>query len=289
MNGIHTIIWSNYSLQMNLPKISIKDHLFSHAFSSSNWFKPSYFEWDFKETNGKCTIFTDKDVKSTITPYNIKKYAWLVESPVITPDAYDYVYQNYSNFDLIFTHSKKILERPNALLLPIGGCHLDENEISLDYEKNKLISMMYSFKRFSQGHDLRFKIAEKFGDLVDIMGSGNTGVHLKKINSCKDYAFSIVIENCKEDFYFTEKIIDCFLAGTIPIYWGCPSIGTFFDDGGFLRFDNIDELYDIIKSKDFLIDFYTKNMNKIPENFNKALQYKVAEDYMYIKYKNHLI
>ena len=273
---------------MILPKLSIKDRLFSHAFSSSNWFKPTHFEWDFKSVDGDILFFTDNNASEVKNYQNIKKYMWLVESPFVTPSAYEYVYNNWKQYDKIFTHSKRILERPNAYLLPIGGCHLDENEISYEYEKTKLVSMMYSSKRFAPGHDIRFQIANTLNDVVSLMGSGNTGVHLKKkINSCKDYAFSIVIENCKEDYYFTEKIIDCFLTGTIPIYWGCPSIGNFFNKSGFITFDTLDEITEIVKNKQYLLDFYIKNMYSIIENYNAALKYKIAEDYLWETYLHY--
>jgi hypothetical protein len=60
--------------------------------------------------------------------------------------------------------------------------------------------------------------------------------------------FSIIIENSKEDYMFTEKLIDCFLTGTIPIYYGCPSIGLFFNDKGILHFNNYKECIDILKN-----------------------------------------
>jgi hypothetical protein len=270
------------------PKISIKDNLFCHAFSSSNWFKPTYFEWDFKNVNGEILFFTDKNLKETDSYNGIKKYAWLVESPFVTHDSYEYVYNNWQKFDKIFTHSKKILNLPNSYLLPIGGCHIDEKDISYKHEKKHLVSMMYSFKRFAPGHDIRFQIAEKLSQDVHVMGSGSTGAHVPKINSCKDFAFSIVVENCKEDFYFTEKIIDCFLTGTIPIYWGCPSIDKFFNKNGFLTFETLDELAEILKNKNFLSDFFTKNKPLIIENFNIAMKYKIAEDFLWTKYNEIL-
>ena len=52
-----------------------------------------------------------------------------------------------------------------------------------------------------------------------------------KIDGLRDYRYHFCIENIKRDYWFTEKLIDCFVTGTIPIYWGCPSI-----------FDNISEL-----------------------------------------------
>jgi hypothetical protein len=137
-------------MNTNIPKISIIDNLFSHAHSSSNWFKPTFFEWDFKNVNGDILFFTDNDLHKVNLYSNIKKYAWLVESPVVTPQAYNYIYKNWNKFDKIFTHSKTILEKPNACLLPIGGCHIDENDMSYKHEKNKLVSMMYSFKRFTR-------------------------------------------------------------------------------------------------------------------------------------------
>jgi hypothetical protein len=51
-----------------------------------------------------------------------------------------------------------------------------------------------------------------------------------------------VIENVVDDCWFTEKLLDSFLSGTIPIYCGCPTIGDFFDLQGMLLFTSVDEL-----------------------------------------------
>jgi hypothetical protein len=272
------------------PKYAIKDALFSHAYSTSNWFKPSHFEWDFQNLHNDFVFFTDNNVQDAIQPQyqTYKKYAWLVESPAVTPNAYKYVKDNAHIFDKVFTHSEYLLENENAYLLPIGGCHLDEKDIHLDHVKDRLVSMMYSNKNFASGHGLRHEIASKYSHLVDIMGSGVNGTHVSKIESCKDYAFSIAIENCKEGYYFTEKIVDCFLSGVIPIYWGTDYIGNFFKKEGFLTFNTIEELYDIIKDQQYLIDFYTNHMSDIVENYNLALNYKIAEDYLHTKYSNIL-
>lgn len=37
----------------------------------------------------------------------------------------------------------------------------------------------------------------------------------------------------RREGYFTEKLLDCFLLRTVPIYWGCPNLADFgFDDAG---------------------------------------------------------
>ena len=45
---------------------------------------------------------------------------------------------------------------------------------------------------------------------------------------CKDYMFTIAIENTSHEHYFTEKIINPFFNNTIPIYWGCKKIEEYF-------------------------------------------------------------
>lgn len=259
--------------------------MFAHAFSSSGWFHPTYFDWDRINQHEDFIFITDTKLGDVETIKSVKKYAWLIESPAITTNAYQFVQSNATKFDKIFTHSSELLKLPNSYLVPIGGCFLDNADISSEYEKTKLISMIYSSKQFTEGHKLRFEVANRFGHLMDAMGSGKTGVALpKKISSCDVYAFSIAIENCRRDYYFTEKIIDCFLTGTVPIYWGCPSIGKFFNTDGFFIFNTIDELYDIIRDQNKLIEFYTERGNIILENYNTAMKYKIADDYLYLNY-----
>jgi len=59
------------------------------------------------------------------------------------------------------------------------------------------------------------------------------------------YQFSIAMENTQQDYYFTEKLIDCFVTDTVPIYWGAPSIDKIFDRRGMIQFGSIKELESI--------------------------------------------
>jgi hypothetical protein len=100
-----------------------------------------------------------------------------------------------------------------------------------------------------------------------------------KLKGLKDYMFSVVVENTKKDYYFTEKLIDCFMTGTIPIYWGCPSIGDFFNLKGIIVFDNLLELKD--KLKLCTESYYLDNMDAVIDNHNRAYKYLITEDYIY--------
>ena len=45
---------------------------------------------------------------------------------------------------------------------------------------------------------------------------------------CRDYLFTIAIENTSHDHYFTEKIINPLINNTVPLYWGCKKVEEYF-------------------------------------------------------------
>ena len=63
-----------------------------------------------------------------------------------------------------------------------------------------------------------------------------------------NYRYHICIENCDDENYFTEKIIDALLTKTVPIYWGATDIGKFFDPKGILSFNSIEDFFEIINN-----------------------------------------
>jgi hypothetical protein len=83
---------------------------------------------------------------------------------------------------------------------------------------------------------------------------------------------SIIIENSREQNYFSEKLIDCLLTKTVPVYWGAPNIADFFDVSGFICFETVDEMISRINQCD-LQTFYRKNTDAIERNFLLARKY----------------
>jgi hypothetical protein len=56
------------------------------------------------------------------------------------------------------------------------------------------------------------------------------------------------MENIQAEYYYTEKLIDCFLTETVPVYWGCPSISQIFDPRGMLMFQDWHDLSELLPS-----------------------------------------
>jgi hypothetical protein len=261
---------------MELKKIPIIDSMFSHAYTSSWYNKSSLMEWDRNIEYGY-TFITDP----TINVENKKVYVWLLESPAITPYYYEYVKNNSEKFDVILTFDKNILESTtNSKFTPIGGCWIDASDRKI-FNKSKLVSLISSGKEQTNGHKFRNSITKRFVDKLDLYGRLHNPIEFK-IESLKDYRFQVVVENIKSDFYFTEKIIDCFQTGTIPIYWGCPSIGNFFDSNGIIEFNNLEDLENILNS--LSNELYESKLKSITNNFELSKNYLIAEDYIIKNY-----
>jgi hypothetical protein len=93
------------------------------------------------------------------------------------------------------------------------------------------LSWVTSNKRFKSivGHGRRMEFLAKLrGNLeFDLFGHGFRSI-ADKWEGLAPYRYSIAFENSYAPFYFTEKLMDCFVAETMPLYFGCPSITNFF-------------------------------------------------------------
>lgn len=64
---------------------------------------------------------------------------------------------------------------------------------------------------------------------------------------CEKYRFTIAFENSSYQGYTTEKIIDAWAAGTIPIYWGDPSISEQFNEKAFINCHNYNSFEEVVE------------------------------------------
>ena len=241
--------------------------------------KPKFINyiWNKKKFNG-ITIYIDKnisDVMNCTSKYNI---AVLAECKYINSKIYKLINKYEDKFDLIFTHCYDIYEKyPDKTIFIAGSaCVLDLSQIGI-FEKSKLISFPISNKLTGKtGYILRKNIKDKiiskqFKKNIDTFGTGFNKPFISKSICLKDYRFSICVENSKQDYYFTEKVLDVILSGCVPIYWGCPNIENIFNIKGILVFNTIEELAQIINN--ITNTTYTEMKPYIEENFNIAKKY----------------
>ena len=208
------------------------------------------------------------------------KIGWLIEPEEYIPDLYQYIKENYDQFDYIFTWNKELLfvDRRFIFLEP-GNSWMKREDIQI-YNKTKLTSMIASEKKFMAGHCFRRHIFERYSGYFDQYGRDTNPVN-EISEAFKDYRFTVVVENTRQDYMFTEKLITPLLCGTIPIYYGCPSIGKFFNMDGIITFTTEQRFNQIITS--LSDELYEKMLPAVEDNFHKARKYQLLEDNLYIK------
>lgn len=159
----------------------------------------------------------------------------------------------------------------NALVMPFGGAWV--NPAKAPGEKSKNMSLIASGKKSTDGHRLRHEIAAwcAAGDHdVELLGLAYRPIDTKE-EGLLDYRYSVVIENARETGYFTEKLIDCLLCETVPIYWGAPDIERYFDVRGMIICESAEEVRQAIAIAG--ADDYKRRRTPIEQNRGTALRY----------------
>lgn len=160
----------------------------------------------------------------------------------------------------------------NALVMPFGGAWVDPAKGG-QQEKSRHMSLIASPKKELRGHALRHEIAGWCADNgkdVDLLGLAYRQIDTKE-EGLSPYRYSIVIENSREEGYFTEKLIDCLLCRTLPIYWGAPDIDRFFDTEGMMICNSAEEIRSAIGAA--TPELYAAKHAAIEVNRDRALAF----------------
>jgi len=137
--------------------------------------------------------------------------------------------------------------------------------------------------------DFRNKFIEKLNNYkkVDMGGKcyNNIGRRVKnEIKFLMEYKFSIAMENSGGDGYITEKIVESFLAGTIPIYYGDFLVDEYINPKTYILIrgeKDIDEKIEYIKKidndKNLYISLLREKIIKDVDSINQIDKKEVKE------------
>jgi len=270
---------------------------FDINFSSCGKIKPAGFSWSNQDQ--EINIYIDNAIAAGVH-HDIKNkdkaFGWICESKMISPHITEDVLVNYKKYKniykKIFTYDQELIKLdPDFFEYCFTGSNYPwtpRDEFGI-HEKTKLVSFLSSNKNTCAGHSHRLDWANRLNGLVDfyggvmgsqIIGGSHCYHHNKKTEALKDYMFSIVIENCKMDTYFTEKITDCFANGAIPIYFGTDNIGSVFNADGIIL---LDENFDISMLNE---ELYYSRIKAVRENLEIVKNMPLADEMLYRKIKN---
>lgn len=144
-----------------------------------------------------------------------------------------------------------LIDNCHNLTWPLFGIYFDLFQLSNE-AKAKRIKVNGPKTKFccfivsNPNGTIRNKIFQELNKIKHIESSGKhwnnsgfivAGGHSEStiINYISDFKFCICSENSEDGGYCTEKIVQCMIAGTIPIYWGDPQITKYFREESFIR------------------------------------------------------
>ena len=248
--------------------------------SSSALNATKHVQWVY-DGSGEVNIYVSQRALDALNDTSGKPtYIWLLESKQIIPQYYQWIIDNYefvtSRVDGIFSCDKELCAKyPKISYSLINAVPwVQDRKV---HEKTKLVSMIASNKRMCEGHAKRLQFVDKFRDKLDFYGRGFNEISCKE-DGLRDYMFSVGIQYAVYDTYFTEKLTDCFACGTIPIFYGCKGVTEYFNEDGIIFLDDDFDLSMLTK------DLYYSKMDVIKDNFERSINFPVAEDYLYLNY-----
>ena len=161
--------------------------------------------------------------------------------------------------------------------------------------RTKFCAAVISNSQITDGFRLNFINELNKYKVIDMGGlyNNNIGGRVKdKAKFLSSYKFSISMENSKANGYISEKILDSFSAGTIPIYYGDYMIDEYINPKSYIlikgekdmlekieyikKIDNDINLYKSLLKENVLLD--DKIGNKNDKELKKFLQHIFEQD-----------
>lgn len=238
-------------------------------------------------------IYIDSPNYTNSTNYKIFLHMEPLVIQVIK-DLVDHILKNWKEYDKIYTFHEDVLANcPNAekLIMPacswISGDHFHKIDTS---RKQFQISCITGSKQMAEGHTYRLLLYYNQSALINQANlpitfyrssaghplpelTVNPFVQKEKFVLFENYQYSLVIENSRQTNYFTEKLIDCLITKTIPIYYGCPNIHEYFDTTGWILLtseDHQSRIHELVQKwheKGYTKDSYQMFSETIEKNY----------------------
>lgn len=262
----------------------------------SYWFRPP---GSISHVPEPARIIVDDD---TIPLSDVLPCVFLQCEPRIMQNLVSYVLQHASSFHTIYTYDHDLLICcPNARFYVAAQTWIaSEYHQNIDVSlKEYKISTLAGSKCINQsaGHLFRqaihygqhgqhelsrfpitfFRSSVQLPPLPDLGNNpflvANTATNSKE-SLFHTFQFAIIIENTTQRNYFSEKLIDCLITKTIPLYYGGVNIHQFFNTTGWiiLPTTSVEELSSHLET--LHPDYYSSYQDIIEQNYQKAICYR---------------
>jgi glycosyltransferase involved in cell wall biosynthesis len=208
-----------------------------------------------------------------------RDHVWcMIQEPYI-PVLFDWMVEGHEAFARVFTHHVPSADpkyiRSYPILPWLVGRSYDELVSAKVPDKTRNVSWIASNLTLLRGHRkrnaLRAFLLRKRPQNVDIFGRGVRYIE-DKWDALAPYRYSLAIENSSSPDYWTEKVADCFLSWTLPLYDGCTNLEDYFDPESFIRIDARDHAGTLRRIEELCrSDEWERRMPAIAESRRRVL------------------
>ena len=185
------------------------------------------------------------------------KNVWALMQEPYVKGFTDWMVEGHECFSKVYTHhvpsgSSKYRVSPPAIPWHVNRS-FDQLVAMNIPAKTKAFSWIVGNARDLPGHLKRLSflkfIQKNMPQDIDLYGRAVQYID-DKWDALAPYRYSLAIENTRGPDYWTEKLADCFLTWTIPIYYGCTNLEEYFPGEAFIKIDigEPEKAADIIKS-----------------------------------------
>lgn len=196
-----------------------------------------------------------------------KSMLWLWEPKTVMPGSYSN--RMHQRFKRVYTWDDTLVD--GVHYFKFNYPHLQPMQKKLTpFCERKFCCLINANKHARSGYSPwkdyyaeRRKVLQFFANLntheLDLFGKGwgshplNRGTVPDKFKALGKYKFCICYENTNTPGYVTEKILDCFTSGTVPVYLGAENITEIIPERCYINRRNFDsdlDLYNHLKSVD---------------------------------------
>ena len=275
------IFESAFNEEISVGNFDESDILFESVFSDKTyitdkkWKYTIFFNGESQERIIVDTFKNNRYRLSKIPDYNIiltGKFTNKSIKTINTPLFISYIYSN-NYLHLLQNPSPRVLVPKKNICAVISNSNCPKRNYFLD-KLQKIVRIDYAGN---------FR-----NNTPKIPGAYNSN---EILNFYSQYKFVICLENTKQETYITEKIINGFLARTIPIYWGSDNIYDYFNKERFINIPNLSEIMinkvisdivaiitddnkylQIVNKPIFNDNFLSRNIGNIAEDIKTLLQ-----------------
>jgi alpha(1,3/1,4) fucosyltransferase len=176
------------------------------------------------------------------------------------------------NFDAFLSYDLDPYENKNAYL-PIWylevdffgrkvssrtGMHISLNDLTANRKKIK-IGNKFGVSFIGNQHPIRMQAIKHFSQDQDIelFGSSVNRPVTEKFGIAKDFKFAFCFENDLYPGYVTEKLIDAYACGNIPLYWGHLGFESIINPASYINLADFKSIKDF---RDFVLSLENSDL-----------------------------